>query len=193
MGKELEICVRGLVSFDEMKEDLFNLGFRIQEDFVLKDIYMVLEETFISLENEKQIFSDYLLIRHTLGKKKMITLKRKKFDKDGMIQSQESLKCQIYDISEAYNLLNALGYKKLFEICDHNLLLTNGQNEIYLQDVEGVGVYLEMEQKNLLLDHNNGDTILQMIDNLNKYDLKIDKSDYFVRKAYDVLKASIND
>ncbi len=62
------------------------------------------------------------------------------------------------------------------------------KNEIYIQDVKGLGTYVEMEQKNLLLENNNGDTIEEMKSVLKGYDLKIDTSDYFVRKAYDALK-----
>ena len=58
----------------------------------------------------------------------------------------------------------------------------------YVQDVEGLGAYLEMEQKNLLLDNNNGNNIEDMINTLNSYNLEIDKSNYFAKKSYDMLK-----
>ena len=85
--------------------------------------------------------------------------------------------------------MKELGYKKILEIKDYNILLSNGKNEIYVQDVEGLGAYLEMEQKNLLLDNNNGNNIEDMINTLNSYNLNIDDNDYFVRKAADVLKS----
>ena len=66
--------------------------------------------------------------------------------------------------------------------------MSNGKNEIYIQDVKGLGTYVEMEQKNLLLENNNGNTIEEMKNILKEYDLKIDTSDYFVKKAYDALK-----
>ena len=87
--------------------------------------------------------------------------------------------------------MKAMGYKKLFEISDHNILMSNGKNEIYIQDVKGIGTYVEMEQKNLLLANNNGDTIEEMKEVLNKYNLKIDASNYFVRKAYDAFKENV--
>lgn len=45
-----------------------------------------------------------------------------------------------------------------------------------------------MEQKNLLLDNHNGETIEELIRNLNQYPLKIDSQNYFVKKASDALK-----
>ena len=51
MIKDLEICVKSLVSFEEMKKNMIDLGFHIQEDFVLNDIYMVPKGVDISLKN----------------------------------------------------------------------------------------------------------------------------------------------
>ena len=66
--------------------------------------------------------------------------------------------------------------------------MSNGKNKIYIQDAKGIGTYVEMEQKNLLLENNNGDTIEKMKNILKEYDWKIDTSDYLVRKAYAALK-----
>ena len=188
MKEELEICVRSLVSFNELYADMIKKGFHEQENFILNDIYLVKDDVEVSLENEKAIFSNYVLIRETVGKRKILVLKHKEVNKNGEITKQESVKCPITDIHKAYDFMKALGYKKLFEISDHNILMSNGKNEIYIQDVKGLGTYVEMEQKNLLLENNNGDTIEEMKSVLKEYDLKIDTSDYFVRKAYDALK-----
>ena len=56
MKEELEICVRAKESFNEVYKKMLNLGFHIQEDFILKDIYMVPNDISISLENENLIF-----------------------------------------------------------------------------------------------------------------------------------------
>ena len=41
MKEELEICVRAKESFDEVYKKMLDLGFHVQEDFILKDIYMI--------------------------------------------------------------------------------------------------------------------------------------------------------
>ena len=191
MKEELEICVKSLVTFNEFYDDMIKKGFHEQENFVLNDIYLVNDDMEVSLENEKIIFSNYVLIRETVGKRKMLVLKHKEVNENGEVK-QESIKCPITDIDKAYDFMKALGYKKLFEISDHNILMSNGKNEIYIQDVKGIGTYVEMEQKNLLLENNNGDTIDEMKNILKEYDLKIDASDYFVRKAYDALKENVD-
>lgn len=192
MKEELEICVRALVPFNELYDDMIKKGFHEQENFILNDIYMVKNEVEVSLENEEVIFSNYVLIRETVGKRKMLVLKHKEVNEYGEITKQESVKCPITDIHKAYDFMKAIGYKKLFEISDHNVLMSNGKNEIYIQDVKGIGTYVEMEQKNLLLENNNGDTIDEMKNILKEYNLKIDVSDCFVRKAYDALKENVD-
>lgn len=181
MKKELEICVKALDSFDIVKDKLFSLGFIIQEDFYLDDIYFVNREVVVTNDKEK-LFSNYILIRNRVGKEVMFMIKKK------INGVTSSTKCPIKDIESGYNFLEGLGYKELLRLKDHNVLFTNGKNEIYVQDVDDLGVYIEMEQKNLKLSNNNGDTIEKMIDNLNKYNFNIDKTNYFRKKAYDMLE-----
>lgn len=191
MKKELEICVRSLVGFEELKAKMMDMGFKVQEDFQLNDIYMIENDREISMDVADDILSNYVLVRETVGKRIMLVLKNKKINENGEIVSQRSVKCQISNKDEGYNFMLNLGYKKFLELNDHNVLLTNGKNEIYIQDVSDLGVYLEMEQKNLLLDNNNGDTLEEMIDNLKQYNLPIDDGDFFAKKAYDMLLKNI--
>lgn len=186
MKKELEICVRSLIKFDELKVKMMDMGFRIQEDFQLNDIYMVENDREVSIDFIDDMLSNYVLVRETVGKKTMLVIKNKEINEKGEIVSQKSIKCPIVNKEDGYNFMLNLGYKKFLELKDHNVLLSNGRNEIYIQDVEGLGVYIEMEQKNLLLDNNNGDTIEELINNLKQYNLPIDESDFFAKKAYDM-------
>lgn len=187
MKNELEICVRCLVSFEELKKKLLDMGFRVQEDFQLNDIYMIKKDKEISLDNADEILSNYVLVRETVGKSAMLVLKTKKTNEKGEIFFQNSVKCKIDNKIDGYNFMTNLGYKKFLELNDHNILLSNGKNELYIQDVEGLGVFIEMEQKNLLLDNNNGDTLEEIIDNFKKYKLPIDDTNFFVKKSYEML------
>lgn len=187
MKNELEICVRCLVSFEELKTKLLDMGFRVQEDFQLNDIYMIKDSKEISLDNADEILSNYVLVRETVGKRIMLVLKTKEFNEKGEIVFQNSVKCKIDNKIDGYNLMTNLGYKKFLELNIHNILLSNGKNEMYIQDVDGLGVFIEMEQKNMLLDNNNGDTLEEMIDNLKKYKLPIDDTYFFVKKSYEML------
>lgn len=185
MNKEKEICVRVLDDFETIKNKLFDLGFSVQEDFYLEDIYFVKKGAAINEDNINELLSDYVLLRNRVGKEYLFTIKKKES------LSVKSIKCPIKDFDLGYKFLEELGYKKILELKDHNILFTNGKNEIYVQDVDNLGVYVEIEQKNLKLKNNNGDTIDEMINNLNSYQLNIDKNNYFRKKAYDMLIKNI--
>ena len=114
--------------------------------------------------------------------------KVKDINTKGEIINQTSVKCKIDNVIDGYNFIKSLGYRKIFELKDHNVLMSNNENEIYIQNVEGLGVYIEMEQKNILLSNTNGDSIDELVLNIRKYNLPLDYSDFFVKKASDMLK-----
>ena len=186
--EEKEICLKSNVPFEELKSIMFNIGFKVQEDFQMNDIYMINKNIDISLDNKDVIFKDNVLVRETVGKRILLVNKIKELDDNGVVIGERSVKCPINDSISGYNFLCSIGYKKAFELKDHNLLLTNGVNEIYIQDVEGLGTYVEMEQKNLLLENTNGDTIDELEDSIKKYDLPLDYSNISVKKAVEMLK-----
>lgn len=188
--QELKICLKTNASLDTLRENLLNQGFYVQEEFQLNDIYMVDTKTEISLENSDQIFSNYLLIREKVGQKSSLVFKKKETNEKGEIQ-RTTTNCPIVSCYDAYNLMKELGYKKLLNLNVHNILFSNDVHEIYLQDVEELGVYIKMMQKNIKINHNNGDTIEEMINNLKKYDLPIIDYNTQVKKSYDMFKKRI--
>ncbi len=186
--EEKEICLKSNVSFEEIKNIMFDIGFKVQEDFQMNDIYMINKDVDISLDNKDIIFKDNILVRETVGKRTLLVNKIKKLDDNGVVIGERKVKCPIADSLSGYNFLCSIGYKKVFELKDHNLLVTNGVNEIYIQDVERLGTYIEMEQKNLLLKNTNGDTIEELVNTIKKYNLPLDYSDISVKKALEMLK-----
>ncbi len=186
--EDKEICLKSTVSFEELKNIMFDIGFKVQEDFQMNDIYMINKDVDISLDNKDVIFKDNILVRETVGKKILLVNKIKKLDDNGIVIGERSIKCSITDSESGYNFLCSIGYKKAFELKDHNLLVTNGVNEIYIQDVEGLGTYIEMEQKNLLLKETNGDTIDELVNTIKKYNLPLDYSNISVKKSLEMLK-----
>jgi len=184
----MEICLKSTVSFEKLKNIMFDIGFKVQEDFQMNDIYMINKDVDISLDNKDVIFKDNILVRETVGKKILLVNKIKELDDNGIVIGERSIKCPITDSESGYKFLCSIGYKKAFELKDHNLLVTNGVNEIYIQDVEGLGTYIEMEQKNLLLKETNGDSIDELVNTIKKYNLPLDYSNISVKKSLEMLK-----
>jgi predicted adenylyl cyclase CyaB len=183
MKYELEVSVRYLGSKEEILEELRNKGFKIQEEFELNDIYMVNKDLDISKISNLDLLSKSVIVREIVGKEKLLLYKYKEFNENGDIIKQGKVRCNILDIEKGKEFLEALNFRILFEIRDKNYIYTNGKNEIYVQDVEGQGIYIEMEQENIELDNLNGNNINEMKDILISYNFNIDKSNFFVKKA----------
>ena len=171
MKQEIEICVKCNESLEEVVKKLKTKGFVVKEDFYLDDIYFVKKD--IDLKDEN-IFSSYILLRNRVGKEISFMIKEK-------TDIVKSLICPIVNFDKGYEFLINIGYKKLLRLKDHNLLFSNGKDEVYIQAVENLGVYLEIEANVY------NDTYDKLIDKINSYNFDIDKSNYHRKKAYDML------
>ena len=171
-----------------LKEYINRMMDKCEEAIELSVKSMINKDVDISLDNKDIIFKDNILVRETVGKRTLLVNKIKELDDNGVVIGERKVKCPIADSLSGYNFLCSIGYKKVFELKDHNLLVTNGVNEIYIQDVERLGTYIEMEQKNLLLKNTNGDTIEELVNTIKKYNLPLDYSDISVKKALEMLK-----
>lgn len=188
MKNELEICVKSLDTLEEVMTNLKEKGFEEKEDFILNDIYYVKENKKISLENAHKLLENYILIREVNNKEVTLVLKQKEYDEKGNIIKQSSCKCPIYNKEKGKVFIESIGYKKLLELNDYNILMSNGEHEIYVQDVKDLGVYLEMEQKNIYSSNNNGNNIEEMIEIFNSLKLNVKENNYFQKKSFDMLK-----
>ena len=154
----MEICLKSTVSFEELKNIMFDIGFKVQEDFQMNDIYMINKDVDISLDNKDVIFKDNILVRETVGKKILLVNKIKELDDNGIVIGERSIKCPITDSESGYKFLCSIGYKKAFELRDHNLLVTNG------------------------------DSIDGLVNTIKKYNLPLDYSNISVKKSLEMLK-----
>jgi len=187
MKEELEICVKCFDSYEKLMKKLEKKNFVIKEDFQLNDIYMISKDIDINNTDVYEILNDYVLLRETVGKNKWLVHKYKEFNDKKEIIKQGKSQCKIIDINKAKEFMESLGYKDLFSIEDHVVLVSNGKNELYIQHLSNGDIYIEMEQENIYSDNLNGNDIDEMIKNLNKYKFKIGDF-YFENKSINCLK-----
>lgn len=151
MKEELEICVKCFDSYDRIMDKLKNQNFNIKEDFQLNDIYMIKDTIDIYKTENYQILNDYILLREVVDKNKYLVHKYKEFNNKNEIIKQGKSQCKIVDIDKSKTFIESLGYKELFTIKDHNILVSNGENELYIQVLSNGEIYIEMEQKIYIL------------------------------------------
>lgn len=190
-----EITVRINCSLQEIYNILENKGFSIIDKYNLEDIYYINKDIDIKKQSIKEILKKYILIRKVTqfipdGFIKSytvleLTLKSKNIASDGIIISQDKKDCQIQDIKQGKEFIEALGYKKLMTIKERAIVYGKGKLKLAIKDIENSENLIEMET----IDNDPElDTIEKLKEKINDLQIPINTNDYFVKKAEIELK-----
>lgn len=186
-----EITLKITSDLKDFYNILENKGFKIVDRFSLDDIYFIPKDTDINKLNPRQILDHYILIRNITqympNEYKVIkmTYKEKNIADTGEIIDQKNIDCEIKNIQDGENILNAIGYKKIMNIKENDIVYGKDGFEIAVKDILNGENLIEIEtvKNNIELD-----TIEKLKAKLNELQLPIDTNDYFVKKAEIELK-----
>ena len=92
--------------------------------------------------------------------------------------NQHKVDCPVEDIEKAIKFMEAINYKKLFNLKDDIIVYSNDLVELAVQLVDD-HIYIEIEAKYKDKIY----TVDEMKNMLINFDLPYDKSNYFVKKA----------
>ena len=179
MKLEREITVLVTCSYEQLNKELLTNKFRTKEEYELIDDYMIDKKIDINSMNKLEILKNCILIRNIVSIKKMLLYKYKKYASNGDILEQGKIECPIENIDSAINFMEAINYKKLFTIRDKSIVYSNGKTELAVQLVNDKYIFIELEDGAL----RSYKDIEEMKEDLNSYNLSIDKNNYFVKKA----------
>ena len=161
-----------------IKKELENNKFHYVEEFTLDDIYMYNPQTREFAEEDGRI-TNTLIIRYVNENDKKIICKKRNYDNDGFEVGTEKTILKIEDIEIAEKLLNILGYNRFLRMIDKNYMYENENYIAYIQEVDGLGTFLEIETKN---KENSEIEIQKLIELVKSLQLKIGTK-FDVRKA----------
>ena len=186
-----EITLKITSDLKDFYNILENKGFKIVDRFSLDDIYFIPKDTDINKLSPRQILDHYILIRNITqympNEYKVIkmTYKEKNIADTGEIIDQKNIDCEIKNIQDGENILNAIGYKKIMNIKENDIVYGKDGFEIAVKDILNGENLIEIEtvKNNIELD-----TIEKIKVKLNELRLPIDTNDYFVKKAEIELK-----
>ena len=186
-----EITLKITSDLKDFYNILENKGFKIVDRFSLDDIYFIPKDTDINKLSPRQILGHYILIRNITqympNEYKVIkmTYKEKNIADTGEIIDQKNIDCEIKNIQDGENILNAIGYKKIMNIKENDIVYGKDGFEIAVKDILNGENLIEIEtvKNNIELD-----TIEKLKAKLNELQLPIDTNDYFVKKAEIELK-----
>ena len=182
MKMETEITVMVKSNYETLKEALEKNGFTIKEEYDLNDDYMISNDIDLSKLQKLEILQKCILVRHVVNYEKELLYKYKKFASNGDIIEQGKVECPVYDIEKAIKFMEAINYKTLFKIRDRCIVYANKETELVVQLVNNKYIFIEMESECNHIERSYN-SIKELKDDLNRYNLPIDNSNYFVKKA----------
>ena len=187
MQMETEISVLVKADYETLQKELKKNNFLLKEEYVVNDIYMI-DETFdISNMSYLDILKKCILVRDIVGFEKVLLYKYKKYAENGDILEQGKVRCPITDVDKAAKFMEAIHYKRLFDISDKCIVYANDKSELVVQLVNDKYIFIEMESTGDYIDREYKD-VEEMKSDLLSYNLSIDESNFFVKKAEIMLK-----
>lgn len=185
-----EITVLVTSTYEKLHKILLENNFSVKEEYRLNDIYMIDESMDILRCNILDVLKRCILVRDIIGIKKVLLYKYKKYDDKGDILEQGKVECPVYDIEKAIKFMESINYKQLFKIYDKCIVYANDRTELVVQLVNDKYMFIEMEQTCEYIDRKYSN-VEELKNDLNSYNLPIDKNNYFVKKAELILREVI--
>lgn len=193
-----EITVRISCSLEEMYGILESKGFSIVDKYNLDDTYYIKNDIDVKKQYIRDILRKYILIRNITQftpnnfinsyNLSLLTFKSKNIAPDGTIIKQYKKDCQIQNIEQGKEFIEALGYKKLMNIKEKAIVYGKGELKLAIKDIENSDNLIEIET---IENNPEFDTTDKLKDKINKLQIPINTNDYFVKKAEIELKKII--
>lgn len=190
MNYENEITVKVNTTYDKLHDILLKNNFIIKEEYTVKDTYMINKEINITELNDLEVLKQCILVRDVVDIEKSLVYKNKEYDSEGNIIKQSKIKCPILDIDKGIKFMEEINYIKLFNIIDKCIVYVNNDNELVVELVNDKYIFIELESNPEYINKKYT-CYLDMINELNSYNLPIDKTNYFVKKAVLVLNDTV--
>ena len=190
MKIENEITVLVTSTFEELHNKLINYGFTVKDKYIAKDAYVINKDIDITKLSTLEILKHCVIVRELTGIKKVLLYKHKEYDENGNIIFNAKIECPIEDTLKAIEFMKAINYEILIEINDKCTEYVNNEIELIVQDVNNEYLFFEAEDK-LRYTNKKFNSIDEIIETINKYDLPFRKDNYFVKKAEIILNKKL--
>ena len=187
MQMETEISVLVKTDYEKLQKELKENNFLLKEEYVVNDIYMIDENVNISNMSYLDILKKCILVRDIVGFEKVLLYKYEKYAENGDILEQGKVRCPITDVDKAVKFMETIHYKRLFDISDKCIVYANDKSELVVQLVNDKYIFIEMESTGDYIDREYRN-VEEMKSDLLSYNLSIDESNFFVKKAEIMLK-----
>ena len=162
--RETEITVRVFDENNVIDQKLVTAGFKATGRFYMFDRY------YTHLINYKNASYECLLkhsviIRQIAEKtiRSMILFKDKSLDNDGNVISEQKIVCSIENCDAAAKIYDSAGFTKWCEVRNHSTKYVQGEIELVVQTIEGLGTFIEFEEYPSIKDMSDSEKFLSKL------------------------------
>ena len=179
-----EITLKIKNNVKDFEDILKHKKFNVIDEFTLDDTYLIPKKIEIENISAREILANAVIIRNINDKTykrniKLVTFKSKEINDNGDIISQKSTNCEITDIKAAKELFYEIGYKEIMQIKENDKVYEKEEFQIAVKDIINSDSLIEIETS----EKEDLDTIEKIKEKLNKLNLPVDTSNYFVKKG----------
>ena len=149
--KETEITVEVLDSFLSTKNTLEQQGFSCIETFTMTDkYYSLLKQEKIKNLSFQNIIKNSFLIRHITSNNcstyNALIYKNKIFNDLGQVIEEEKVQTTVENTEKVCDILRLAGFHSYITIQSTNLVYKKDNVEFVVQDVNNLGLFIELEE-----------------------------------------------
>ena len=188
--REVELTIQVLEDFDTIIKKVEELGYKLIQEYLLIDHYMIHKSVDLSLDNYEILKNCVLIRKYSVDTDEhILTYKNKTYDSNGKIIFQEKINVAVDSSQNTMKVLESVDFKTLFTIENHSYIYLKDDVEIAIQNVKNPeGIYIEIEATEEELKLNNDELIKRILkEKLDSLNLK-NTGDYEVKKAIIVLE-----
>lgn len=195
--ENIEITVKVNETKESVVKKLIDNGFKQTSDEYGDDIYLSKDIDKLKKDNIFDILNKSVIIRHYHGdyseESKFLILKDKKY-KDGQVTKEDIYSVQIDNIDNMISILETIGFKELVRKNQYFNDYTKDNITFILEEVEGIGLLIEYENKNdfsSLIDDEIIEEKIKMYNYIKSLGIDIG-DDYDIKKAYELIIKKYN-
>jgi len=188
--KETEITAQIFESLEDIHQKLVAQGYKILRSFIMEDYYYSNIKENIKEISFQNLISQSFLIRHineynnnSSSINNYIIYKNKTFNENGDVVEEEKIKSEVEDYNLVVNILNKAGFNPYIINKSNNYVYNNGEIEFCIQDVENLGIFIELEELEYMHNLSPEEKTKELINILNTLNLKTG-TDYNCKKVY---------
>ena len=184
--KQTEVTVQIFDSVEAIDNKLKQAGFSLYKKVILNDFYFIRfgKEKTKNMQY-KDLIENSILLRNLTGdvNETELIFKNKVFDNNGNVIEEEKHKTKIDDFESVLKILKCAKLYNWCKLKQKLFIYKNAEKELCVQDVDGLGIFIEYEEDPSYKNLKTEEKINLMINYLKGLNLNLGEN-FFCKKVY---------